>query len=83
MNLPSVIFAQADGGLFRFLHTMRGPDFLLLFGVWFVITFGGVLLFRWRGQDTPVTTLLGLIAYEALGVSQLGKPQSTPMIISV
>ena len=65
------MLAQTDGGIFRFLHTMRGPDFLLLFGIWFIVTFGCVLLFRWRGQDTPFTTLTGLLCFEALGAARI------------
>ena len=72
MNPHPVILAQtADQGILGFLHTMRGPDFLLLFGVWFLVTFGGVLLFRWRGQDTPFTTITGLAGYELLGIVRI------------
>ena len=71
MNFPPAILAQAGGGVFNFLHTLRGPDFLLLFWVWFLVTFGGTLLLRWRGRDTPLTTILGLLCFEALGVARM------------
>ena len=61
------IFAQADTGWFGFLQTMRGPDFLLLYLVWFIISFGVVLVTRWRGNDSAWVTLAGLFVYEALG----------------
>jgi uncharacterized membrane protein YgcG len=65
------MFAQAEGGWFDFLHTMRGPDFLLLYFIWFIVTFGTVLLFRWRGKDTPLVTLGGLACYELLGLVRI------------
>jgi hypothetical protein len=71
MNFPASIFAQADDGIFSFLHTMRGPDFLLLYFVWFIVTFGGVLLLRWNGHDSPLTTVAGLLLYELLGVLRI------------
>lgn len=71
MNPIPTIFAQADPDLFNFLHTMRGPDFLLLFGGWFIVTFGGVLVFRWCVRDTPITTILGVICFESLGVARI------------
>ena len=46
---------------------MSGPDFLELYFVWFLVTFGVVLLCRWRGHDTPAVTITGLLAYEGLG----------------
>lgn len=72
MHAPlATMFAQAQAGWFDFLHTMRGPDFLLLYAVWFLVTFGSVLLFRWRGHDTPLTTAIGLAVYELLGVVRI------------
>lgn len=71
MSPGHAILAQSDGGLLAFLHTMRGPDFLLLFAVWFVVTFCGVLLFRWGGHDTPINTLSGFLAYELLGAVRI------------
>ena len=71
MNPSTAIFAQADSGLFRFLHTLRGPDFLLLFWVWFLVTFCSVLLWRWRVADSPLVSLIGLLGFEALGVARM------------
>lgn len=71
MNPQPVILAQAGHNPLSFLHTMRGPDFLVLFAVWFLITFCGVWLFRCRDRDTPVTTLLGLACFEALGIARI------------
>ncbi|HEV2693754.1 MAG TPA: hypothetical protein VG347_12755 [Verrucomicrobiae bacterium] len=71
MNPPPAILAQVDHGAFSFLHTMRGPDFLLLFGVWFAVTFGWVLWRRCNDADTPATTLIGLVCFEGLGVVRI------------
>src|ERR1700727_1024567 len=71
MNPPSAMAADTDNGLLNFLHTMSGPNFLWLFAVWFLITFGGVLLFRWNGRDTPATTIIGLTCFELLAVARL------------
>jgi hypothetical protein len=54
----------------QFLGTMKGPEFLVLFFVWFLLLFGGVLLLRWWGFDTPLTTLTGFVLFEALGVAR-------------
>ncbi len=35
--------APAEHGGLSFLHTMSGPDFLMLYGLWFIATFGAVL----------------------------------------
>src|SRR5262245_38711294 len=58
-------------GLFSFLHTMKGPDFLWLFVCWFALSFATVLILRWRGQDTPFTTAGGILCFEALGVVRI------------
>jgi uncharacterized membrane protein YgcG len=56
--------------IFDFLGTMKGPEFLVLFFVWFLLLFGAVLLLRRWGFDTPVTTLTGFVLFEALGVAR-------------
>jgi hypothetical protein len=39
MNLRfAPVLAVADDGVFSFLHTLRGPEFLGLFAGWFVLT---------------------------------------------
>jgi len=69
-QIASVV-AQADGGWFDFLPALSGPDFLLLYFVWFVVMYGTVLLFRWSGKDTPMVTLCGIAGYELLGVLRI------------
>src|SRR5258706_170088 len=68
---PFPMLAQSDGGIFSFLHTMKGPEFLALCFVWFVLTFATVLILRWRGFDTPVTTFIGLFCFELLGIVRM------------
>src|SRR5262249_48792559 len=53
-----------------FLQSMKGPDFLFLYAVWFVITFGSVLLLRWRGYDNTLVTLTGLGLFAGLGLAR-------------
>jgi len=72
MNLPSAIFAffgaaGTDDGPFRFLYTLSGPSFLVIYFCWFLLVWLGVLFLRKRGYDTPFTTMLGLALYEGLG----------------
>src|SRR6185312_9203291 len=55
-------------GIFDFLHTMSGEDFLGLYVVWFLITWISVFILRIKGFDTPITTIVGLVLFEALGV---------------
>ena len=74
MNLPSVSLlavAGDSGVLFDFLHTMKGPDFLVLYGGWFVITFGIVLVLRRQDHDNVMTTLAGLACFIGLGLARL------------
>ena len=65
------ILAAAGDGAFSFLTTLKGPEFLALFAGWFVLTFLTVLVLRWRGYDTPFTTIIGLICFELLGVARI------------
>ena len=65
------LLAQTDTGSFNFLPPVDGPTFLKLYAGWFVLTFGAVLLFRWRGHDTMVTTIIGLLSYETLGALRM------------
>ena len=67
----SHILAAADDGAISFLTTMEGPEFLALFAGWFVLTFVTVLVLRWRGYDTPFTTIIGLICFELPGVARI------------
>lgn len=53
--------------MMEYLGTMAGPDFLVLFAVWFVFTYGGVLVCRSAGWDTPMVTIVGLALFEGLG----------------
>lgn len=52
----------------EFLGTMSGPDFLVLFLVWFAFTYGAVLVCRAGGMDSPMLTLGGIALFEALAV---------------
>jgi uncharacterized membrane protein YgcG len=69
--LVASILALADTGWYGFLYTMRGPDFLWLYFVWFIVSFGVVLLTRWRGNDSPWVTAFGVLAYEGLGLLRI------------
>ena len=53
-----------------FLRTMTGPEFLVLYFVWFVLVFGAVLLLRRWGFDNPVTTVVGLVVFAGLGIAR-------------
>jgi uncharacterized membrane protein YgcG len=55
---------------FDFLRTMTGPEFLVLFLVWFLLLFGAVLLLRRWGFDTPLTTFTGFALFESLGLAR-------------
>lgn len=53
-----------------FLHTMSGPDFLQLYFGWFLVTWIGMLIVRHRISDSSLTSLGGLILFEALGAAR-------------
>lgn len=67
-SLCAAVFAAA--GRFDFLHTMKGPEFLFVYGFWFVAVFVVVLALRTMGHDTPLVSGLGLVAFEILGVAR-------------
>lgn len=54
--------------MMEMLGTLRGPEFLILFFGWFVVTRLGVGLCRSAGWDSPLVTLGGIALFEALGV---------------
>src|SRR5262245_11011055 len=54
----------------NFLQTMRGPEFLALYAVWFVLTFGGMFIVRHIVSDTIWTSLAGLLVFEGLGLAR-------------
>jgi hypothetical protein len=58
---------RPDSGLFDFLHTMKGPEFLQLFIVWFVIVRVGVAILRARLGNLAWITAGGLVLFEGLG----------------
>jgi hypothetical protein len=68
-------------GLFDFLGTMKGPEFLVLYFVWFLLLFGAVFLLRRWGFDTPWTTRIGVLLFEALGIARfvIGSAQGMHM----
>ena len=71
--MNSIMTAAADSSvLFAFLDTMGGPDFLLLYAVWFFLTFGTVLILRWRGKGGALATLGGVAAFELPGLARWG-----------
>ena len=53
-----------------FLHTMPGPDFLALYVFWFLFTWIGMLIFRHKVLDSPITTITGFGLFEGLGVAR-------------
>jgi hypothetical protein len=58
-------------GLFDLLHEMRGPDFLVLYAVWFALTFGTVLILRAKGHDDALTNAGGWLLFLGLGVARI------------
>jgi len=56
--------------IFDFLWTMKGPEFLVLYFVWFLLLYGAVFFLRRWGLDTRVTTYAGLIPFVAVGVAR-------------
>lgn len=52
------------------LETLRGPEFLLVYGFWFLACWSGLLFLRSCGFDRPLTTVLVLSAFEALGIAR-------------
>ncbi len=72
MNTPlyAVFFVAAAGGPFDFLPTIKGPDFLFLYALWFAALFVAVLMLRSAGHDTPLVSGVGLALFEGLGVAR-------------
>ena len=69
---PALLAAASNASdPLRFLHTMRGPDFLVLYAVWFVILFAAVLILRHTGFDNGFTTLGGLTLFLGLGIARI------------
>ena len=68
--LPAFPLAQAEGDFFGFLHQLKGPDFLLLYFLWFLFLWVAVLMIRRFALDSPLTTLAGLLLFEGLGVAR-------------
>ncbi len=50
---------------------MKGPDFLGLFFVWFLVTLLTVIALRAAGYDEYRVTFTGLVCFEALGVARI------------
>ena len=50
-----------------FLETMRGHPFLLVYLGWFLVTWIGMLVVRYKVADTIWTSIGGLLAFESLG----------------
>ena len=69
--LCSPVLAQVESGLSRYLEGMPGPQFLGFYAVWFLVVFGGLLLLRWRGLNTPVLAIIGLAVYEVPGLLRM------------
>jgi hypothetical protein len=70
-TITDPLFAAASSGPLDFLHTMKGPDFLGLFFVWFLVTFLTVVTLRAAGYDDYRVTAAGLACFEALGVARI------------
>ena len=63
--------AASTGDALDFLHTMKGPDFLCLFLLWFLATILTVVFLRKRGRDSVAITIAGFICFESLGVARI------------
>jgi hypothetical protein len=73
MILPlatSLSLATLEFEPWRFLYAMDGPHFLMLYLVWFLVLWVGVLVLRSKNFDSPLTTVGGLALYEGLGVAR-------------
>ena len=57
--------------LIKYLGEVRGPEFLVVYAVMFVIFFAPVLVIRKVWQDHWVVTTAGLVAFEGLGVARI------------
>jgi len=53
-----------------FLESVRGPEFLGLYLGWFVVTWIGMMIVRHNVADNAITSLTGLVLFEALGVAR-------------
>ena len=56
--------------MFDFLHTMQGPDFLILYAVWFVVAFGTVFGLRRARGSNRLIDLAGAAAFLGLGIAR-------------
>lgn len=65
------LFAADTSGPLDFLHTMRGPDFLGLFLVWFLVTFLTLVALRRVGYDDIRVTCTCLACFEGLGLARI------------
>ena len=54
--------------IFNFIN---GPDFLVCYVVWFLVTWIGMLICRSKGHDTPMTTAIGLALFELVGLFRM------------
>lgn len=73
MKFPLIdsLLAAATSGPLDFLHTMKGPDFLELFFVWFLVTFLTLVALRRVGYDDIRVTVTCLTCFEVLGVARI------------
>jgi hypothetical protein len=55
----------------NFLHEMKGPDFLVLYAIWFALILGIVLALRRRGCNNNVTDMIGALVFLSLGAARL------------
>ena len=54
----------------HFLETARGPEFVVLFGGWFLLCWSTLLALRRLGGDHPLTTVIMLALFESAGVAR-------------
>ena len=54
----------------HWLRVMEGPEFLVVFSVWFLLTWVLVLVLRQHGFDTPLLNVGGFALFEALGIAR-------------
>src|SRR5579862_9459788 len=65
--------------LFGILEFIKGPEFLAIYGAWWLIVFIGVLLLRRKGYEHGVTAAWGLAMFLGVGLFRIVDGESHGM----
>jgi uncharacterized membrane protein YgcG len=60
-----------DSGFPAFLHTMKGPQFLIVYVLWFWLLFGALWILRRRGFERPFVDFIAALLFIGLGVARI------------